>query len=114
MFVESNGAVHAVKGAETEFCQTLKNSTGPLYTIYEESNQSRCLTGSGGEVVITATCSGTNAEWHEYSSKTHSGWMLLQWEGNKNCAFQDGIQPTDVNLKACVDSAGTTADIWSK
>lgn len=114
MFVESTGHVHAVKGAETEFCQTLENSSGPLYTIYEDTDQSRCLTASGGDVIVTTACSGKDAEWHEYSSKAYSGWKLLQWEGSLNCAFQDGTQPANVNLQACVDKKGTTADIWTQ
>ncbi len=114
MHVQSDGTVHAVKGAETEFCQTLENSSGPLYTIYEEANQGLCLSASGGNVIVTRACSGRDAEWHEYSSKAYSGWSLLQWEGSQNCAFQDGIQPVKVNLQACVDRRGTTSDIWTK
>lgn len=114
MHVQTDRTVHAVKGAETEFCQTLENSSGPLYTIYEDTNQSLCLSASGGNVIVTTTCSGKDAEWHEYASKAYSGWNLLQWEGSLNCAFQDGIQPVKVNLQACVDKRGTTSDIWTK
>jgi hypothetical protein len=113
MVVETNGHVKAVKGAQTEFCQTLENSHGPLYTIYEENEQSKCLTGSGGVVVVTTSCSGTDAEWHEYPSKAYSGWSLLQWEGNLNCATQNGPQPAEVTLPPCADKRGDTSPIWT-
>ncbi len=114
MRVESNGVVEAVKGAETEFCQTLEES-GSIYTIYEETDQSLCLSrDSSGDVYVTTACSGADAEWHEYASKAYSGWSLLQWEGNLGCAFQPGIQPIVVDVQTCVDQRGDTSDIWSK
>src|ERR1700735_3107070 len=114
MHVLSNRTVNAIKPGETEFCQTLENSSGPLYTIYEETNQSLCLSASGGGVIVTTACSGKDAEWHEYFSKAYTNFERPQWEGSKNCAFQEGPQPAPVNLQACVDKRGTTSDIWTK
>jgi|ERR1700722_9290541 len=114
MRVESNNVVEAVKGAETEFCQTLENSHGPIYTIHEDSNQNLCLTINGsGDAVVAAVCSTVGAEWHEYSSKTYSGFGLYQWEGDQGCATQPGTQPIDVVVEPCKDVGGYTSDIWA-
>ncbi len=98
-------------GAETFFCQV--RQVNNIFTIYEASHQNLCLSASSGLADVTSTCTGSGAEWNEINSKSYlNGYILLQWWSSKNCAYQAGTWPAEVNLQACVDKFGTTGDVW--
>jgi hypothetical protein len=97
-------------GAVTFFCQV--RQVNNIFTIYEASHQNLCLSASSGFADVTSTCTGSGAEWNEIISKSYNGDILLQWWASKNCAYQAGLQPAEVNLQACVDKVGTTGDVW--